>query len=79
MCGHATCDTPAHARHAVTDVAGTSACGDCAGPLLDLVLHPLQVIYVPVARDVPLPGDWNNVTEGGRNTVEYRGGGNSGP
>jgi len=41
LCSHPQCTAlPVSAMDAVTDVAGTSSCGDCAGALLELVLHP---------------------------------------
>jgi hypothetical protein len=48
LCGHPDCDPPARgpARDAITDVAGTSCCGDCAPVLLELVLHPLTTVVV---------------------------------
>jgi hypothetical protein len=39
---------------ACTDVAGTSCCGDCAGRLLELVLHPLRVMDT-ATRTVHVP------------------------
>lgn len=40
QCGHVMCKPGGSYQMRVTDVAGTSCCQDCAGVLLELVLHP---------------------------------------
>ncbi len=50
LCGHKGC--PDSAMDAVTAVAGTPSCGDCAGALMELVLHP----PAPLVVTVPPPG-----------------------
>jgi hypothetical protein len=53
LCSHPQCATPpVSAMDAVTDVAGTSCCGDCAAALLELVLHP----PAPLVMTVPPAG-----------------------
>jgi hypothetical protein len=47
LCGHSVCTTPpVSALDAITGVAGTSCCGDCAPVLLELVLHPPTTVVV---------------------------------
>lgn len=49
LCRHQECTTPpASALDAVTAVAGTPSCGDCAGALMELVLHPPAPLVVTV-------------------------------
>jgi hypothetical protein len=54
LCDHQGCG-PAGKVGAVTDVAGTSCCAECAPVLLELVLHSLRVMPADpenLARDV---------------------------
>lgn len=48
LCRHQNCATPGWAMDAVTAVAGTSSCGDCAAALMELVLHPPAPLVVTV-------------------------------
>ena len=48
LCRHQECATPGYGMNAVTAVAGTSSCGECAGALLELVLHPPAPLVVTV-------------------------------
>lgn len=56
LCGHERCRPGGRYEIAVTAVAGTPCCGECAGPLLEMVLHPLRVpvvIHEPTLRMEP--------------------------
>jgi hypothetical protein len=68
LCGHDECRTPGWGKPPVTDVAGTSCCGDCAPVLLELVLHPLRVIDVSAsdpAGQIAWARQYINETYGG--------------
>ena len=55
LCSHRECTTSNYVFDAVTDVAGTSSCGDCAAALLELVLHPPAPLVMTVPGVIP-PG-----------------------
>ena len=46
LCDHQGCKTPGFGIDALSLVAGTSCCGDCAPVLLELVLHPATTVVV---------------------------------
>jgi len=53
LCRHRECKVSDSVMKAVTAVAGTSCCGECAGALLELVLHPPAPLVMTVPPAVP--------------------------
>ena len=56
LCRHRECKVSGCVMKAVTAVAGTLSCGDCAEALLELVLHPPAPLVVTVPPEIPPAG-----------------------
>ena len=53
LCRHRDCKVSGIVMKAVTAVAGTSCCGDCAEALLELVFHPPAPLVMTVPPEMP--------------------------